>query len=166
MSQPKEFTITRVFNAPLDLMWKVNTEAKHLEKWWGPKGLKMSRCTLDLKPGGVFHYGMMTPDGQEMWGKFVYKEIRPKTYLSWVVSFSDKDQGITRHPMAAQWPAEILSTMTLSEKDGKTTMVLTGRPINATEDEVKLYFNSFEGMNQGFAGTFGQLDEYLATLNN
>jgi uncharacterized protein YndB with AHSA1/START domain len=160
----KEFTITRTFNAPLDLVWKVNTEAKHLEKWWGPKGLKMLHCTLDLRPGGVFHYGMQAPNGAEMWGKFVYREVTPKTKLVYVVSFSDKDQGITRHPMAPGWPAEVLCTMTLTEKDGKTILTVTGNPINATAEECALYFNAFPQMNEGFKGTYDQLEAYLSTL--
>lgn len=162
MEKAKEFVITRIINAPLDLIWKANTEADRLAQWWGPKGFKMLKCTIDLRPGGMFHYGMQSPDNSVMWGKFVYREIVPKTKLVFVVSFSDEKAGITRHPMAPNWPAETLNTLTLSEHEGKTTLTLSGGPINATEEERNMFYSAFEGMNQGFKGTYDQLDEYLA----
>ena len=158
----KEFVITREFKAPLALIWKVQTEAEHLAKWWGPKGFKMLSCKLDLRPGGLFHYGMESPDGHTMWGKFVYREVVPKTKLVFVVSFSDEKGGFTRHPMAANWPLEVLNTMILEEKNGKTIMTMKGHPINASEEENKMYFSAFDSMNQGFKGTFDQLEEYLS----
>ena len=164
MANEKEFEIIRTFNAPLDLVWKVHTEEKHLAKWWGPKGLEMLSCKIDLRPGGLFHYGMKSPDGQTMWGKFVYREVVPKTKLVFVVSFSDEQAGFSRHPMAPNWPVEVLNTMTLSESNGKTTLTLTGHPINASEEENKMFYSAFDGMNQGFKGTFDQLEEYLSTL--
>ncbi|HKB91553.1 MAG TPA: SRPBCC domain-containing protein, partial [Opitutaceae bacterium] len=69
---------------------------------------------------------------------------------------------ITRHPMSPTWPLEVLNTLTLTEQDGKTTLVLRGRPINATEGECKTFEGAFEGMQKGFAGTFDQLETYLA----
>ena len=162
-SAESEFVITRVFNAPMSLVWKAHTEPERLAQWWGPKGFKMLVATIDLRPGGMFHYGMESPDGHQMWGRFVYREIVPETKLVFVVSFSDEKGGVIRHPMAPNWPLETLNTMTLSEHNGKTTMTITGGPINATEEERNTYNSAFEGMNQGFKGTYDQLDEYLAT---
>src|SRR4051812_28782046 len=117
-----EFKITRVLDAPRELVWKAHTEADRLMQWWGPKGLKMIAGELDLRPGGIFHYGMETPDGQQMWGKFVYREIVPQEKLVFVVSFSDANGGITRHPMSDTWPLEILNILTFEEQDGQTTL--------------------------------------------
>jgi uncharacterized protein YndB with AHSA1/START domain len=161
-SKDETFTITRVYDAPRELVWQVWTDPKHLTQWWGPKGLTMTSCKVDLKPGGKFHYGIRTPDGPEMWGKFVYREIVPPERLVLVVSFSDAEGGITRHPMSATWPLEVLNTMTLSENNGKTTMKLEGVPINATEEERKTFKEGFSSMQQGFKGTLDQLEEYLA----
>ncbi len=158
----EDFVITRVLNAPLDLVWKAHTEVDRLREWWGPKGLKMKVCKVDLRPGGTFLYGMVAPDGSMMWGKFVYREIVPKTKLVYVVSFSDGNAGITRHPMAPNWPAEMLNTMTLSEENGKTTLVLRACPINANEEEDDIFYGAFDSMNGGFGGTYDQLDQYLA----
>ncbi|MGZ4054154.1 MAG: SRPBCC family protein [Bacteroidia bacterium] len=164
MSEKKDFEITREFNAPLDLVWKVYTEAEHLAKWWGPAGLKMLKTTLDFRPGGIFHYGMETPDGHAMWGKFVYKEIVPKTKIVFVVSFSDVKGGYTRHPMAPNWPLETINTVMFSEKNGKTLLIMKGHPINSTPEEDAMFYGAFDSMNQGFKGTLDQLEDYLKTF--
>ena len=158
----KTFQITRVFNAPLEFVWKAHTEPERLSDWWGPKGFTMIENTVDLRPGGIYHYGMQTPDGHEMWGKFVYREIVPLQKMVYVVSFSDKDAGITRHPLSNTWPLEMLSTVIFTEDNGKTTMTTTAIPINETEEELATFEGAFEGMQQGFSGTYDQLDAYLA----
>ena len=162
LARDETFVITRIFDAPRELVWQVWTDPKHLSQWWGPKGLTMSACTVDLRPGGMFHYGMKTPDGHEMWGKFVYRQIDPPKKLVLVVSFSDAQGGTSRHPMSATWPLEVLNTMTLVEEKGKTTMTLHGIPINATPEEHKTFKEGHSSMQQGFTGTMDQLAEYLA----
>src|ERR1041385_1556257 len=77
----KEFVISRVFDAPRDLVWKAFTECEHLMHWWGPKGFKMVSCKMDFRPGGIFHYCLESPDGQKMWGKFIYREIKAPDYF-------------------------------------------------------------------------------------
>src|SRR5579863_6094272 len=159
-----KFSISRVFDAPRDLVWKAVTEPERLAHWWGPKGFTMVKCTVDLRPGGLFHYCMKSPDGHEMWGKWVYREIAPPDRLIAVTSFSDAEGGISRHPMSATWPREVINTMTLTERDGKTTMTIAGGPINATEEERKTFDSSHDSMERGFTGTLDQLEAYLAGL--
>ena len=157
-----EFVITRDFHAPRELVWKAWTEPDRLMQWWGPKGFTMLACKLDLRPGGLFHYGMQAANGFEMWGKFVYREILAPERLVFVVSFSDKQGGTTRHFASATWPLEVLNTLTLTEHTGNTTVALKGGPINATEEERKTFAAGFESMQKGFTGTFDQLAAYLA----
>jgi uncharacterized protein YndB with AHSA1/START domain len=159
---PGEFLITRVFDAPRDLVWKAFTEADRLGQWWGPKGFKMLTCKVDLRPGGMFHYGMQAPDGREMWGRWVFREIVAPERLTMVISFSDKDAGVTRHPFAPVWPAEMLGTSTFTDQGGKTLITTRTIAFNATEAERQAFEAGFDGMKQGFAGTFDQLDAYLA----
>jgi uncharacterized protein YndB with AHSA1/START domain len=161
-SATDKLVITRVFNAPRELIWRAFTEEDRLAQWWGPKGFKMITSKADLRPGGIYHYGMQSPDGQEMYGRFVYGEIVPPERISFVVSFSDKDAGITRAPFSPTWPLEVLNVLTLSENDGKTTLTLRGGPVNASPEELDTFRNGRASMNQGFKGTFDQLEEYLA----
>jgi uncharacterized protein YndB with AHSA1/START domain len=141
MSDEGSFTsvIERTYDAPRDRVWQAWTEAKRLAQWWGPKGFKMLACTVDLRPGGLCHYGMQAPNGFEMWGKLLYREISPPHRLAYVVSFSDKDRGTTRHFASATWPLEVLNTVTLIDHEGKTTVRIEGYPINATAEERKTF---------------------------
>ena len=160
----KELVITREFNAPRELLFKVFTQAEHLVNWWGPKGFKMKVAKVELKPNGIFHYCMQSPDGHEMWGKFVYKEIVEPEKLVYIVSFSDEQGNTTRHPMSQTWPLETITTLTLTEENGKTKLTLFGGPYNATEEEIVTFEGALGNVQQGFKGTMDQLDAYLASL--
>lgn len=164
-STEPEFTISRTFNAPRELVYKVFSEAEHLAQWWGPKGFKMMVTKLDFKPGGVFHYSMQSPEGMEMWGRFVYQEMVKPERIVFVNSFSDKDGNITRAPFSPNWPLEVRNVLTLIEKDGKTTLTLHGGPINANKEERKAFNDMFPSMEQGFGGTFDQLRDYLTEIS-
>jgi uncharacterized protein YndB with AHSA1/START domain len=156
------FIISRTFDAPREAIWKAWTERASLMEWFGPKGFKIPAAKLDFRPGGSFHYCMEAPNGHEMWGKFSYREIVPLQRIVLVNSFSDEDGGITRHPMSATWPLEMLSSFTLSEDNGRTIATVRWVPINATEEERKTFDAAHEGMKQGWTGTFDQLAAYLA----
>lgn len=97
-----------------------------------------------------------------MWGKFVYREIVAPEKLIFINSFSNEKGNLTRHPMSATWPLEVLNTLTLSEHEGKTTVTLRGGPLNATELERKTFKDGHKSMQQGFKGTLDQLAAYLA----
>ncbi|HTW63871.1 MAG TPA: SRPBCC domain-containing protein [Bryobacteraceae bacterium] len=162
MSQP-QFEISRTFDAPRDLVWKAFTESKRLMHWWGPRGLSWVSGKLDLRPGGMFHYCMRSPEGQEMWGKFVYREIDAPARLVFVNSFCDAAGDTVRAPFNAQWPLEVLNTVTFSEHAGRTTITVRGGPINAPAEEREVFRNASQSMEQGFSGTFDQLTAYLVT---
>lgn len=154
--------ITRVFDSPRERVWRAFTQAEHLTHWWGPKGLHLQVLKLELRPGGLFHYKMTTPNGQEMWGRFIYREIAAPERMVFVVSFTDEAANPVRHPMSATWPLEVINTLTLVEQAGTTILTLSGGPINATEEEIETFLDGREGMQKGFAGTFDNLDAYLA----
>lgn len=158
----REFVISRVFDAPRARVWQAFTEVERLTQWWGPKGFKMSTANLDLRPGGVFHYRMQAPNGGEMWGRWVFREIAAPDRLTFINSFSDKDGGLTRHPMAPGWPLEMLGTTTFVDQGGKTMLTTRMVAINAPEAERKIFEDGFDSMKQGFGGTWDQLADYLA----
>jgi uncharacterized protein YndB with AHSA1/START domain len=158
------FKLTRTFAAPRALVWQVYSQAEHLAKWWGPKGFTWISGTLDLRPGGVFHYGMRAPTGQEMWGKFVYHEIAAPERLVFTNSFSDESGATSRAPFNPNWPLEVMNTVTFTEKDGMTVIAMTGSPFNATAEEQAVFEAMRTSMDQGFKGTLDQLEAYLASL--
>src|SRR5262245_43510210 len=131
-----DFVISRVFDAPRDLVWKAFTEPERMKEWWGPKGFKVITSKMDLRPGGTYLYGMKGPDGSPMWGKFVFREIVAPERLVVITSFSDEAGGITRHPMAPNWPLEMLSTFTFEEQSStKTKLTIRWSPYKATDEE-------------------------------
>jgi uncharacterized protein YndB with AHSA1/START domain len=152
----------RIFDAPRDLVFTAWAEQKRLEKWWGPKGFKMQVNKLDFRPGGLFHYRMQSPDGHEMWGKFVYREVISPEKIVFVISFTDKDGNIVRSASIPNWPLELLLTATFAENQGRTTLAIQGIPVNATEAEQKGFRAGLEPMQKRFAGTLDQLADYLA----
>jgi uncharacterized protein YndB with AHSA1/START domain len=157
-----EFVITRTFDAPRDLVFRAWTEREHLMRWWGPKGFTMRAGKIDLRPGGVFHYGMRAPDGSDMWGKWIFRDVVKPERLVFIVSFSDEQGGQTRHPMAPDWPLETLSTVTFAEQDGKTAVTIRWAPHAASEAERKTFAAGRDSMQQGWTGTFDQFAAYLA----
>ena len=162
----REFVLTREFDAPRELVWKAWSEPERLAQWWGPKGFAMLVAKLDFRAGGSFHYCMEAPGGGpmsgKMWGKFAYREIVAPERIVFVNSFSNAEGGLTRHPLSATWPLEVLNVLTFAEKDGRTTLTLRGGPINATAEERATFLGAFEGMQKGFGGTLDQLAAYLA----
>ena len=163
-SADRALVVTRVFDAPRELVWKALTEPERLEHWWGPKGFTSRVHKLELRPGGIFLYSQRTPDGREMWGKWVYREIVAPERLVVVSSFTDEKGNPARNPFVPNWPLEMLSESTFSEHQGRTTITIRTTPINATDAERRTFEDGHNSMEQGFASTFEKLDEYLATL--
>lgn len=165
MAQEKELVIERVINAPRALVWKTFTEAEHLRHWWGPVGFTLDVLKLDVRPGGMFHYAMRAGNGSAMFGRFDYIEIQAPEKIVFTNSFSDANANHVRAPFSGEWPLKILNTWTFEEKNNKTTLLLRGKPFEATDAEIRRFVQEFPGMNKGFGGTFDQLDKYLLTLN-
>jgi len=163
MKTTEPFVLSRVFDAPRDRVWKAWTEVERLKQWFSPKGFTVIAATMDLRPGGSYHYGMRTPTGQEMWGKWVFREIKAPERLVLVNSFSDAAGNLTRHPMAPTWPLEMLSSTTFTEQAGKTTLTLEWLPLNASAVEIATFEAGRAGMTMGWTGTMEQLTAYLGT---
>src|SRR6202050_2943506 len=118
-----DFVISRVFDAPRELVWKAFTDPEHMKEWWGPKGSVIVASKMDFRVGGTYHGAMRDPSGRVMWAKFVYREIVAPERLVWVHSFSDEAGGLTRHPLSETWPLELLTTVSLEDApSGKTKL--------------------------------------------
>jgi uncharacterized protein YndB with AHSA1/START domain len=161
----KEFVISRVFDAPRDLVWSAWTQGERLAQWWGPKGSKVRVLKLEMRPGGMFHYSFEYQPGKPMWGRFIYREIAAPERIVFVNSFTDVRGEIIRAPIKENWPLEVLNTVTFAEKSGRTTLTLRANPINPTEIEYQTFLDMFESLAQGYGGTMDQLGDYLAKAN-
>ncbi len=157
------FTLERRFAAPRSRVYAALTESAHLRHWMCPPGMNMVKCEADARVGGVFHYGMQAamPGAPAMWGKWTFRALEQDQKIQVVVQFSDADGGVTRHPMAPNWPLYTLSTTTLSD-DGEGTLVrLEWRALNASASEEAIFDASHASMAMGWGGAMDVLDGYL-----
>jgi uncharacterized protein YndB with AHSA1/START domain len=155
------FIITRTFEAPRTAVIKAWTDERELMKWWGPKGAQMLTAKMDLRPGGTFHYSMRSSDFT-MWGKWAIKEVDLPDKLVWLNSISDPQGGVVAHPVIADFPKELHTTVTFAEADGKTVVKVVWDPSGCTEAEQKAFDGIREGMNGGWGGSLEVLAGVLA----
>ncbi len=125
-SAEPEFVISHSFDAPRDLVFKEWTEAERLMRWWGPKGFTIPFCRVDLRPGGVWHYCMRSPEGRDYYEKSVYREIVAPERIVGAGGFVDT-KGNPVSPSAygmPDFPNQMSMTVTFVERDGKTTVTV------------------------------------------
>lgn len=155
-------TVTRVFDAPRLRVFQAWTEPERLARWWGPAGYTFVTGRLDLRPGGVFHYGLRSPAGQEMWGRFTYHAVVAPERLVFVSAFADAVGEIARNPFSPVWPLEVVNVLILAEEAGRTTLTLRGGPFNAAPAEYDAFVAAQTSVQKGLRGTLDQLADYLA----
>jgi len=162
MSTP--FRISHSFKVSRDTLWAVYTQPEHLSKWMGPQGFTMPAYDMEFRVGGVFLHALQAPDGTQMWGMWEFLGIDAPSRLSLIQHFSDREGGITRHPMAPTWPLRTMATSHLSEEGSGSLLQLEWLPFEATPEEIATFDAGHESMRMGWGGTFAKLEAYLATL--
>ncbi len=160
------FTLTRTFDAPRELVWQAFTDHTHMQAWWGPKEVTIIGGSMDFRPGGTYHYGMRSSESGDSWGRFVYREIEPISRIVGINSFSDPAGGITRHPLSAEWPLEMHTIYTFTGQDGKTTLSIQWRALNASATEEKVFADNLDNCRIGWTSSLDQLEAYLTQLQS
>jgi uncharacterized protein YndB with AHSA1/START domain len=144
MTTDHELTITRVFDAPRELVFEAWTNPDHLARWWGPTGFTASSCTVRLTEGGQWRTCIRDGDGSEFWASGIYREIVRPERLAFSFAWDEPD-GSRGH--------DTLVTITFSDRGGKTEMTFH----QAIFESVK----SRDGHESGWAETFADLTDYL-----
>jgi len=111
----RELVITRIFDAPRRLVFKMWTVPEHLVRWWGPRGFQTISGRMDVRPGGVWSRSMRAPDGSVIRKHGVYREIVMPERL--VLTYITDDAAGNPGP-------ETLVTVTLADLGGKTRLTL------------------------------------------
>lgn len=148
----RELTIERTFNAPRELVFKAWTEPELLKKWFGPKTFPLTICNVDLRPGGVWHYCMTGPNGEQAWGKAIYDEVVAPERLVYTDGFSDAEGNINQDMPVSR------ATVTFTAQ-GNTTKVVSS-VVYPTAADVRKVLDM--GMAEGVADTYDNLDQLLA----
>lgn len=162
-SESKDFVISRLFDAPHDFVWQCFSKPERMKEWWGPKGVTIVKSKMDFRVGGIYLYGMKNADGNVMWGRMLYRKIAPPERIVFINSFSDEAGGLTRHPLAPNWPLQLLSTYTFEKQPGdKTKFTVRWQPFEATPEEQAAFDAGHASMTGGWSGTLDQLEAYLS----
>jgi uncharacterized protein YndB with AHSA1/START domain len=153
--------IVRDFNAPRTLVFEAFSTAAAFAEWWGPAGMPITVTHFDFRKGGKLLY-KSEGAGFVMWGLFKYSDIASPELIEFTNAFSDEAGNVCQAPFPMEFPLEIFNQITLQENNGITTLTLEGHPVNATAEQEATFYAMTNNISGGFAGTFNQLDAYLA----
>ena len=151
----QEITITRLFNAPRELVWKVWTDPYHLQRWWGPHGFVNTDCAIQLQVGGVMHLNMHAPDGKVYPCQGTFREIIAPERLVY-----DGDPT-AEHACGAGLPPNATVTITFAERGDQTLLTLHTR-FAAAE---RLQAAAEAGFVIGWEATLETLVDYFISQN-
>ena len=145
----RELSITRVLNAPQELVWEVWTKPEHIAHWWGPVGFSTTTQEMNVKPGGVWRFIMHGPDGRDYGNKIVFTEVKKPELLAYKHTGEDETEDIRFHV-----------TINFEKHGSQTKLVMRSLFDSAEElERVVKEFGAKEGMYQHVQ----RLEEYLAT---
>jgi uncharacterized protein YndB with AHSA1/START domain len=142
-----EIVLTRVFDAPRQLVFDALSKPELLKRWFGPHGHSLVVCEVDFRVGGAWRFVLESPDGRSMGMSGVYREIVPAERTVHTEGFDD-------------YPGDSVITTVLTEHDGKTT--LTATALYESQEVRDAVVAS--GMEHGAAETYDRLAELLPTL--
>ena len=126
-SDGSSLKITRLFNAPPEKVWQRWMDPGEYMCWAAPKGFTVCDAKIDMHVGGKFLNCMRGPDGKEVWGTGIYKEIIEPNHFVYSDSFADEHGNIvpaSYYGMPADFPLEMEVEVTLENLEGKTRMTL------------------------------------------
>jgi uncharacterized protein YndB with AHSA1/START domain len=145
VSEDRELSITRVFDAPRELVFQAWSDPKHVMSWWGPRGFTMTSWTMDLRPGGAWRGCIRSPEGLDYWSHGVYREIVLPARLVFTFAWDDEH---------GQPTTETLVTVTFADEGGKTKLTFHQAPFDTVEAR--------DSHNDGWSESFERLAAYLA----
>ena len=119
--------ISRIFDAPRELVFKAWTDPEQLLKWYAPTGCKITFPQIDIKPGGSFLSCIHIPDGKECWCKGTYQEVVFPERIVHTMRISDglgNSISAIEAGMDPEWPEETVLTVTFEDLEGKTRLIL------------------------------------------
>ena len=149
----RDLVVTRVFAAPVDLVWKAWTDPEYLMRWWGPDHFTSPSAKMDFREGGTSVVCMRAPKdfgGQDMYSTWVYQKIVPLKRIEFIQNLADKD-GNPIDPanlgLPSEFPRDTLTIVTFKDLDnGKTEMTVTEYGMPAADTEMGR--NAELGLNQ------------------
>ena len=141
-----QVTLTRTFDAPRELVYKIITDPKLVPQWWGPRNLTTVVDKMDVKPGGAWRFIQRDPGGNEYGFNGEYREIVPNERVVQTFEFEPMPGHI------------IVETMTLTDQNGKTLLTAVSQFASIQDLEGMVASGMEGGANEGY----DRLEELLA----
>jgi uncharacterized protein YndB with AHSA1/START domain len=148
-----DVVMTRVFDAPRELVFKAWTEPERLRRWWGPHGSTVLECETDPRPGGFIRLRSRMPDGTVYHNPGIFEEVVPPELLVFSMDAEEEDGSV----MLAG-----VTTLTFTEQAGKTTLTMRTRLTRSTGDIAKHAIGMQDGWNQAFEHLTRELKEHAS----
>jgi len=145
----REVVISRVVDAPRELVFEAFTQVRHLSRWWGPEGFTTTTRSFEFRVGGEWEFVMHGPDGTDYQEWITWREIVPPERITMLHGESRDD------------PNAFESFFTFEPSDGRTRVVMRAVfPTKQLRDEAVARYHAVEGGEQ----TLGHLAAYVAEL--
>ena len=144
----REITLTRLFDAPRDLVWQAWTEPEHMAQWFGPRGFTIPLCELDVRVGGALRMIMRAPDGADYPMQGVFREIVKPERLVFTNIPVDKD---------GKHLVDGLTTVTFEQQGDKTKLTLHTRGVGLVDYAARM----LAGMEAGWSESLHKLAEFV-----
>jgi len=145
----RELVITRIFDAPRELVFKLWTDPRSAKNWWGPKDHPAARLEMDVRTGGAWRGNLRaTETGEELRLGGVFREIVAPERV--VFTFAWEEEG--------ERGLETLVTLTFADEGGKTRMTFRQTPFQSVEER--------DGHRGGWTSSFDRLEEYVAHIQD
>lgn len=145
----REIVLTRVFDAPRELVFRAYTDPDHLPHWWGPNGFTNTVHEMDVRPGGMWRFTMHGPDGTDYPNRIVYEEVvRPERLVFAHGADRDDDRG------------RFHVTVTFDDEGGRTRVTQRMLFATAAQRDATVKFGAVELGHQ----TLDRLAAYLKTM--
>ena len=141
----RALTITRVFEAPPSLVFKVWSHPRHVKKWWGPRDFSVPACQMDFREGGTFRSCIRSPQGDDFWMSGVYREIDEPERLAFTFAW-EEPEGVPGEPT--------MVTVTFDEQEGNTSVTFHQEPFDSVGER--------DSHRDGWVECLERLDAYLS----
>lgn len=145
-----ELVLTRVFQAPRELVFRAWTEAEHWARWFGPHGSTLPFCQLDARPGGTLHYQHHFPDYPDVWVRGTYTHVAPPERVSFTAWFSDPAGRRVERP---GFPGEMSITVDFAEHPQGTLVTIHHAGLVEDQGEVQGWTESLDRLAGLLAST-------------
>jgi uncharacterized protein YndB with AHSA1/START domain len=148
----REVVMTRTFDAPREIVFKMWTDPNHMAQWWGPHGFTNPVCELDVRPGGAIRIDMRDSDGAVYPMTGTFREIvRPERLVFTAEALDQNGAAVL----------EVMNIVTFEEKNGKTTLTLQARVTKVAGEGISY----LEGMEEGWTQSLERLASHLKSKN-